>query len=70
MANQASPHRFIRRKEVKAKTSLSDSEIYRRIHAGTFPAQVKLSEGHAVWIEAEVDAWIEARIAEARGVAA
>ncbi|MCY1458186.1 Prophage CP4-57 regulatory protein (AlpA) [compost metagenome] len=66
----AENRRFIRRKDVEAMTSLSRSEIYRRIHNGTFPAQVKLSEGHAVWVESEVTAWIEARIAESRGEAA
>lgn len=64
------PRRFIRRSEVEAMTSLSRSEIYRRVADGTFPAQVKLAPGHSVWVEAEVCAWMDARIAEARGVAA
>ena len=69
MATQVSP-RFIRRKEVEAMTSLCRAEIYKRIKLGTFPAQIKLSEGHAAWIESEVVSWCEQRIAEARGVAA
>ena len=39
MATQES-RRFIRIKEVLSITSLSQSELYRRIKAGTFPAQV------------------------------
>ncbi|VVP52992.1 hypothetical protein PS880_05476 [Pseudomonas fluorescens] len=42
MATQE-PRRFIRIKEVLSITSLSQSELYRRIKAGTFPAQVKPS---------------------------
>ncbi|MEE3505690.1 MULTISPECIES: helix-turn-helix transcriptional regulator [unclassified Pseudomonas] len=69
MATQE-PRRFIRVKEVLDITSLSNSELYRRIKAGTFPAQVRLAPGHVVWIESEVNAWCAARIAECRGEAA
>lgn len=62
--------RFIRLPQVQELTSLSRSEIYRRIAAGTFPAQVKIGAAHAVWIESEVAAWVDARIAESRGEAA
>ena len=64
------PRRFIKLTEVRSLTTLSTSEIYRRIAAGTFPAQIMLGPKSAVWIEAEVLAWCEARIAESRGVAA
>lgn len=58
--------RFIKLVEVKALTTLSTSEIYRRITAGTFPAQVILGPKSSVWIKAEIVAWCEARIAERR----
>ncbi|MDG9926547.1 MULTISPECIES: AlpA family phage regulatory protein [unclassified Pseudomonas] len=64
------PCRFIKLREVKALTTLSTSELYRRIAAGTFPRQVMLGPKSAVWIEAEVTAWCEARIAESREEAA
>lgn len=60
------PRRFIKLREVKALTTLSTSELYRRIAAGTFPRQVMLGPKSAVWIEAEVLAWCEARINESR----
>lgn len=67
---QAAPaeqaRRFIKLREVKALTTLSTSELYRRIAAGTFPRQVMLGPKSAVWIEAEVLAWCEARISESR----
>ena len=69
MATQE-PRRFIRIKEVLSITSLSQSELYRRIKANTFPAQVKLAPGHVVWVLSEVDNWVAERIAEARSEAA
>ena len=64
------PRRFIKLAEVRSLTTLSTSEIYRRIAADTFPAQIMLGPKSAVWIESEVLAWCEARIAESRGEAA
>jgi len=66
----AQPRRFIKLAEVRSLTTLSTSEIYRRIAARTFPAQIMLGPKSAVWIESEVLAWCEARIAESRGEAA
>jgi prophage regulatory protein len=60
------PRRFIRIKEVLSITSLSQSELYRRIKTGTFPSQVKLAPGHSVWVQSEVDSWVAERITEAR----
>lgn len=62
--------RFIKLAEVKALTTLSTSEIYRRIAADNFPKQVTLGPKSVVWIEAEVLAWCDARIAESRVEAA
>ncbi|WP_437883542.1 helix-turn-helix transcriptional regulator [Pseudomonas sp. LRF_L74] len=64
------PRRFIKRQAVEEITGLSCSEIYRRIAAGTFPTQVTLGPKSVVWVESEVTAWCDARIAECRGVAA
>ncbi|WP_095148459.1 AlpA family transcriptional regulator [Pseudomonas sp. Irchel s3a18] len=62
--------RFIKVSEVKTVTGISQSEIYRRMAAGTFPKQVTLGPKCVVWIEAEVLAWCDERIAESRGEAA
>lgn len=64
------PRRFIRVKEVLSITSLSQSELYRRIKADKFPVQVKLAPGHVVWVLSEVENWVAERIAEARSEAA
>ena len=50
--------------QVKARTGLGRSEIYRRIAAGTFPAQVALGPKSVAWIEAEVLAWCDALVAQ------
>jgi prophage regulatory protein len=57
--------------QVKARTGLSRSEIYRRIAIGDFPAPVKLGQRASAWGKHEVDAWISQRIAErdAKGAA-
>ncbi len=62
--------KFIKRQPVEQITGLSCSEIYRRIAAGTFPKQITLGPKSVVWIESEVLAWCDERIAASRGEAA
>ncbi|HHM6444416.1 TPA: helix-turn-helix transcriptional regulator [Pseudomonas aeruginosa] len=74
MAKKTTPtqtaRQFIKRQAVEQITSLSCSEIYRRIAAGTFPKQINLGPKSVVWNEAEVLAWCDERIAASRGEAA
>ena len=60
-------HKFIKLPPVEQITGMSCSEIYRRIAAGTFPKQIKLGPKSVVWIESEVLAWCDERIAASRG---
>ena len=60
------PHTMLRLPTVKARTGLSRSTIYLRISRGTFPASVSLGGRAVGWIEAEVQAWLTARIAQRR----
>jgi len=60
------PQRFIKLPEVRALTTLSTSEIYRRIAAGTFPTQVRLSSKSSAWVFDEVVSWCKARMSERR----
>lgn len=68
MAKQTEQHqpRFIKLPQVRIATSLSTSEIYRRIAAGTFPAQIVLGPKSVAWLESEVITWCEERISEHR----
>ena len=63
------PHTILRLPTVKARTGLSRSTIYLRISRGTFPAPVSLGGRAVGWIEAEVHAWLTARIAQRRQIA-
>lgn len=68
-APTTSIHRFIKLAKVKDYTSLSTSEIYRRIAAGTFPPQVTLGPKSVAWIESEILQWCDSLAAQ-RGEAA
>lgn len=54
--------RFLRLPEVRAKTGLSRSEIYRRIANQTFPEPVKIGRRSSAWASNEVEQWIAAVI--------
>jgi prophage regulatory protein len=51
---------------VKARVGLSTAEIYRRIAAKKFPAQIHLSARAVAFDSREIDLWILARIAESQ----
>lgn len=57
---------FIKLPIVRERTSLSTSEIYRRIEVGTFPSQIKLGAKSVAWLEHEIDAWINQTVAHGR----
>ncbi|GAA0707939.1 AlpA family transcriptional regulator [Dokdonella soli] len=56
--------RVIRLPEVRTRTGLSRSQLYKLESEGRFPAHIKLSERASAWLEHEVDDWIADRIAE------
>jgi predicted DNA-binding transcriptional regulator AlpA len=58
--------RFLSKKEVRDRIKLSYAEIARREHAGRFPKRLRLGNypnSRAVWVEAEVLAWMDEQIA-------
>ncbi|MDC7694383.1 AlpA family transcriptional regulator [Asticcacaulis sp. DXS10W] len=59
--------RIVRLPEVKALTGLSRPTVYERIRDGEFPRPVGLGGRTVGWVEGEVTAWIQGRIAIARG---
>ncbi len=46
---------------VEELTGYKKSSIYKRIHAGTFPAPIRV-EASSRWIASEVEAWVSAKI--------
>lgn len=57
---------LLKRPEVRKRTTLSDSALYRLIDKGEFPRPVHLGPRAVAWVEEEVDAWIAARIEASR----
>lgn len=50
--------------DVAKATALSRSEIYRRVQAGTFPKQTRISHRYSAWRSTEVDDWIRHAMGE------
>jgi prophage regulatory protein len=59
----ALPNRFLRLRQVLAIVGLSKSAVYARIKEGSFPKSISLGGTSVAWIEAEVNNWMNARIA-------
>src|SRR5215470_2850677 len=57
---------ILRLPAVKARTGWGTSHLYGLIRKGEFPAPIKIGKRASGWIEAEVEAYLERRIAEAR----
>lgn len=55
----ASPPRLLRLPEVMDRVGLRRSAIYQRMTEGRFPKCRSLGPKCSVWVEAEVNAWIE-----------
>lgn len=56
--------RLLRRPEVEHLTGYSRSTIYRLMDIGQFPRPVRLSPRSVAWLESDIQAWIDSRIAE------
>ncbi len=57
-ATSIQPPRLIRLPEVMKRVGLSRSAIYKRMAERNFPRSRSLGPKCAVWVEAEIDAWI------------
>ena len=71
LSNSSVPKtRLIDLKEVSARCGVSRGFIYAHMRDKSFPQNVTLNDGAAKetvrWIEVEIDAWIEHRIARSR----
>jgi prophage regulatory protein len=56
--------RLLRLPAVMAMTGLCRSHVYGKMNSGEFPKQVRLAPSTVGWLESEVEAWIEARVAD------
>jgi prophage regulatory protein len=53
------PARLIRLPEVMARVGLKRSAIYQRMSEGRFPKSRSLGPKCTVWVETDIDAWID-----------
>lgn len=56
--------RILRKREVMGRVPYSSVHIDRLEKASRFPKRIRLGPAAVGWVEAEVDGWIEERIAE------
>lgn len=61
---------ILRLTDVKARSGLGRSTIYRRIREGTFPPPVRLGARAVGWVESEVEDWLTSRIEISRSTCA
>lgn len=57
---------FLRLPDVKRMTALSRASVYKRMKAKSFPQAIRLGARFTVWIDLEVQAWIQQQIATSR----
>lgn len=66
MGTTDKPLRILRSAQVLNRVSLSKSQVQKLEQRNQFPKRIKLGEHASGWIESEIDAWIQARIAKSR----
>lgn len=57
---------FERLPAVVARVGLSRSQLYKLVSAGEFPAPVQIGPRAVAWLSADVDNWIDERVARSR----
>ena len=59
--------RFLRAPEVVQRTGMSRATIYNKIYTGTFPKQIPIGANMVVWLESDVQKWMQEQIDKGRG---
>ena len=59
--------RFLLMREVVHPTGMSMGTIYNKTHAGTFPKQILIGANLFVWVESDVQKWMQEQIDKGRG---
>ena len=58
----SSLNKLLRIADVSAKTTLAKSTIWLKISQGKFPKPIKLGDSINVWMESDIDSWINSYI--------
>ncbi|QGX90917.1 AlpA family transcriptional regulator [Tatumella sp. TA1] len=64
------PKNLIRMNQTLERTGFGKAWIYKLISQNRFPKPVKIGSRSIAFVESEIDAWIDARIAERDSVGA
>lgn len=56
-----SADRLLHLSEVKTRTGLSRTTVYRKMRQGTFPEPLKIGDRAVRWPESEIDEWLATR---------
>ncbi|MGB9154195.1 MAG: AlpA family transcriptional regulator [Alphaproteobacteria bacterium] len=57
---------ILRLPDVMKRVGLKRAAIYLRVAQGNFPKQISLGGRAVGWLESEIDAWLAARVQQAR----
>lgn len=60
--NDKQKENFLRLKDVINRTGLTKGSIYNYMKKGLFPKNISLSSKIVVWLESEIDNWIDKQI--------
>ena len=58
------PIRFLRLPKILRRVPYSEAHIWRLEKAGKFPRRVRLGANRVGWVESEVEAWLNSKLAE------
>jgi len=64
MSGDAPKIRILRERQVLSRLNFHRSTLWRQIAKGAFPRPIKIGANSNGWIEAEIDAWLHARMDE------
>ena len=59
---------FIKLKDVLKQTGLSRTHLYHLMSVNRFPAQIKISHKVVVWLNQDIEQWMQERIEEHRTI--
>ena len=63
MDDHTSLEKFIMLPQVREIVSYSASHLWRLERAGQFPKRVRLGGNRVAWVQSEVSAWVESKLA-------
>ena len=66
MDKSANNLRLLRFRELRNTVPLSRASIWRKVKSGEFPAPVRIGKSAVAWLWADVQGWIEERVAASK----